>query len=105
MEAKHMVVLVLVFGFLALAVWTDYRKDMMKLKTGRTNWFDRMFGVGSASGDDGMGELMGEGSSKLRDEVAELRAQNQKLAERVEVLERIVTDSQYELKQQFQKLG
>lgn len=36
--------------------------------------------------------------------VAELKSQNQALIERVQVLERLVTDSDFELKQQFKKL-
>ncbi|UJF22308.1 hypothetical protein [Shewanella sp. OMA3-2] len=36
--------------------------------------------------------------------VAELKSQNQALVERVQVLERLVTDSDFELKQQFKQL-
>lgn len=92
-------VLLVIFGFLSLAVWLDYRKDIMKIKTGRTNMFDRLFGVGSLDMDADM-----EDGSSLRREVEELRQHNKQLAERVEVLERIVTDSGFELQEQIRKL-
>ncbi|WP_281214164.1 hypothetical protein [Shewanella insulae] len=40
-----------------------------------------------------------------RDEMARLRQENQRLAERVSVLERIVTDGDYQLKQEFAELN
>ena len=36
--------------------------------------------------------------------VSDLQAQNQALIERVQVLERLVTDSDFDLKQQFKQL-
>ncbi len=39
------------------------------------------------------------------DEMNRLRQENQRLAERVSVLERIVTDSDYQLKQEFAELN
>jgi hypothetical protein len=38
------------------------------------------------------------------DGVADIKAQNQALIERIQVLEKLVTDSDFELKQQFKKL-
>jgi len=38
------------------------------------------------------------------DGVADIKAQNQALIERILVLEKLVTDSDFELKQQFKKL-
>ena len=39
------------------------------------------------------------------DDVARLKLENQRLAERVSVLERIVTDSDYQLKEEFAALN
>jgi uncharacterized protein YpmB len=38
------------------------------------------------------------------DGVADIKAQNQALIERIQVLEKLVTDSDFELRQQFKKL-
>ncbi|MGI2170988.1 hypothetical protein ACROAE_12520 [Shewanella sp. MF05960] len=38
------------------------------------------------------------------DGLADMKAQNQALIERIQVLERLVTDSDFELKQQFKNL-
>ncbi|QIZ77737.1 hypothetical protein [Ferrimonas lipolytica] len=99
MEIGGVFTLLLVFGFLSFTVWLDYRKSQLKIKSGRANLWDKWFGVGdiSMSGD-------GTGPDELTKELAELRQHNKKLAERVEVLERIVTDSGFELEQQIRKL-
>jgi len=52
----------------------------------------RQLGVGAA--DD----------SHLKDKVTQLSLQNQTLIERVQVLEKIVTEPEYELKQQINQL-
>ncbi|QIZ77738.1 hypothetical protein [Ferrimonas lipolytica] len=44
-------------------------------------------------------------NTDLEQRLAQLESHNEQLMERVEVLERIVTDGNYDLQQQFQKLG
>lgn len=44
------------------------------------------------------------GDKQLEDKVTQLSLQNQVLIERVQVLEKIVTESEYELKQQISQL-
>ncbi|WP_028116030.1 hypothetical protein [Ferrimonas senticii] len=48
---------------------------------------------------------LGKSNEELEQRLHTLEQQNQQLHERVEVLERIVTDGQYDLKEQFRKLG
>ncbi|WP_298441510.1 hypothetical protein [uncultured Ferrimonas sp.] len=101
MDWTGIITMVCVFGFLSLAVWVDYRKDALKIKSGRSNLWDKWFGVGTITGSD---EGLGGAEPAMHQELQQLREQNQKLAERVEVLERIVTDSGFELDQQIRKL-
>ena len=82
MENEYVLMVIMVTFIIGISA-TEMFKHYLKA---------RQFGVGAA--DD----------SHLKDKVTQLSLQNQALIERVQVLEKIVTEPEYELKQQINQL-
>ncbi|GIU36852.1 hypothetical protein TUM4637_35550 [Shewanella hafniensis] len=82
MENEYVLMVIMVTFIIGMSA-TEMLKHYLKA---------RQFGVGAA--DD----------RHLKDKVTQLSLQNQALIERVQVLEKIVTEPEYELKQQINQL-